>query len=34
MFHVIVSLAAGTRTVRAFQLIDRNFTPMEFVPVP
>jgi proteasome lid subunit RPN8/RPN11 len=34
MFHVIVSLAAGTRTVRAFQLTDRNFTPLEFVPVP
>lgn len=34
MFHVIVSLAAGTRTVRAFQLVDRNFMPVEFVPVP
>jgi proteasome lid subunit RPN8/RPN11 len=34
MFHVIVSLAHGTRTVRAFRLIDRNFVPLELVPVP
>jgi proteasome lid subunit RPN8/RPN11 len=34
MFHVIVSLAHGTRTVRAFRLVDGNFSPLELVPVP
>jgi proteasome lid subunit RPN8/RPN11 len=34
MFHVIVSLAHGTRTVRAFRLNDGNFSPLELVPVP
>lgn len=34
MFHVIVSLAHGTRTVRAFRLTDGNFSPLELVPVP
>lgn len=34
MFHVIVSLAHGTRTVRAFHIADGNFTPIELVPVP
>ena len=34
MFHVIVSLAHGTRTVRAFRLSDGNFSPLELVPVP
>lgn len=34
MFHVIVSLAHGTRTVRAFRLVDGNFIPLELVPVP
>ena len=34
MFHVIVSLAHGTRTVRAFRLADGNFIPLELVPVP
>ena len=34
MFHVIVSLAHGTRTVRAFRIVDGNFTPLELVPVP
>jgi proteasome lid subunit RPN8/RPN11 len=34
MFHVIVSLAHGTRTVRAFRLADGNFSPLELVPVP
>jgi proteasome lid subunit RPN8/RPN11 len=34
MFHVIISLAHGTRTVRAFRLVDGNFTPLELVPVP
>ena len=34
MFHVIVSLAHGTRTVRAFRIADGNFTPLELVPVP
>jgi [CysO sulfur-carrier protein]-S-L-cysteine hydrolase len=34
MFHVIVSLAHGTRTVRAFRFVDRNFSPLELVPVP
>jgi proteasome lid subunit RPN8/RPN11 len=34
MVQVIVSLADGTRTVRAFRLLDRNFVPLEFVPVP
>ena len=34
MFHVIISLAHGTRTVREFRLIDGNFNPMELVPVP
>ncbi len=34
MFHVIVSLAHGTRTVRAFRLTDGNFSPLDLVPVP
>ena len=34
MFHLIVSLAHGTRTVRAFRLTDGNFSPLELVPVP
>ena len=34
MFHVIVSLAHGTRTVRAFRLAEGNFSPLELVPVP
>jgi len=34
MFHVIVSLAHGTRTVRAFRIAEGNFSPLEFVPVP
>jgi [CysO sulfur-carrier protein]-S-L-cysteine hydrolase len=34
MFHVIVSLAHGTRTVRAFRIAEGNFTPVELVPVP
>lgn len=34
MFHVIISLAHGTRTVRAFRLMDGNFSPLELVPVP
>ena len=34
MFHVIISLAHGTRTVRAFRLADGNFSPLELVPVP
>ena len=34
MFHVIVSLAHGTRTVGAFRLADGNFSPLELVPVP
>ena len=34
MFHVIVSLAHGTRTLRAFRLADGNFTPLPLVPVP
>jgi len=34
MVHVIVSLAHGTRTVRAFRFADGNFSPLEFVPVP
>ena len=34
MVHVIVSLAGGTRTVRAFQLVDGNLGPLELVPVP
>ena len=34
MFHVIVSLAHGTRTVRAFRLGGGNFSPLELVPVP
>lgn len=34
MFHIIVSLAHGTRTVRAFRLTQGNFTPLELVPVP
>ena len=34
MFHIIVSLAHGTKTVRAFRLIDGNFSPLELVPVP
>ena len=34
MVHVIISLAHGTRTVRAFRLVDRNFSQVELVPVP
>jgi proteasome lid subunit RPN8/RPN11 len=34
MFHIIVSLAHGTKTVRAFRLVDGNFSPLEIVPVP
>jgi proteasome lid subunit RPN8/RPN11 len=34
MVHVIVSLAHGTRTVRAFRITEGNFSPLEFVPVP
>lgn len=34
MFHIIVSLAHGTRTVRAFRLTGGNFSPLELVPVP
>jgi proteasome lid subunit RPN8/RPN11 len=34
MFHLIVSLAHGTRTVRAFRLTEGNFSPLELVPVP
>ena len=34
MLQVIISLAHGTRTVRAFRLVDRNFSQVELVPVP
>jgi proteasome lid subunit RPN8/RPN11 len=34
MVQVIISLAHGTRTVRAFRLVDRNFSQVELVPVP
>jgi len=34
MFHIIISLAHGTKTVRAFRLVDGNFSPLEIVPVP
>lgn len=34
MIHVIVSLAHGTRTLRAFRVQDGNFSQLEFVPVP
>jgi proteasome lid subunit RPN8/RPN11 len=34
MVHVIVSLAHGTRTVRAFRFREGNFSPLEFAPVP
>ena len=34
MVHVIVSLAHGTRTVRAFRVTDGNFSQLEFVPIP
>ncbi len=34
MFHVIVSLAHGTRTVRAFRLAEGNVSPLDLVPVP
>lgn len=34
MVHIIVSLAHGTRTVRAFRLAGGNFSPLELVPVP
>jgi proteasome lid subunit RPN8/RPN11 len=34
MVHVIVSLAHGTRTVRAFRFHDGTFSQLEFVPVP
>jgi proteasome lid subunit RPN8/RPN11 len=33
MVHVIVSLAHGTKTVRAFRFNDGNFSQLEFVPV-
>jgi proteasome lid subunit RPN8/RPN11 len=32
--HVIVSLAHGTRTVRAFRFSGDSFSQLEFVPVP
>ena len=32
--HVIVSLAHGTRTVRAFRFGEGNFSQLEFVPIP
>ena len=34
MVHVIVSLAHGTKTVRAFRFSEGNFSQLEFVPVP
>ena len=34
MVHVIVSLAHGTRTVRAFRFNGETFSQLEFVPVP
>jgi [CysO sulfur-carrier protein]-S-L-cysteine hydrolase len=34
MVHVIVSLAHGTRTVRAFRFKEGGFSQLEFVPVP
>jgi len=34
MVHIIVSLAHGTKTVRAFRLVEGNFSPVELVPVP
>jgi len=34
MVQVIVSLADGARSVRAFRFVDRNFVPLELVPVP
>jgi proteasome lid subunit RPN8/RPN11 len=34
MIHVIISLGGGARTVRAFQMVDGNFGPLELVPVP
>jgi proteasome lid subunit RPN8/RPN11 len=34
MFHVIISLAHGTRTVRAFRLADGNVSPIELLPIP
>jgi [CysO sulfur-carrier protein]-S-L-cysteine hydrolase len=34
MVHVIVSLAHGTRTVRAFRFSEGNFSQLEFAPVP
>ena len=34
MVHVIVSLAHGTRTVRAFRFSDGSFSQLEFVAVP
>jgi len=34
MVHVIVSLAHGTKTVRAFRFNDGTFSQLEFVPVP
>jgi proteasome lid subunit RPN8/RPN11 len=34
MFHIIVSLAHGTRTVRAFRLADGNVSPLELLRVP
>jgi proteasome lid subunit RPN8/RPN11 len=34
MVQVIISLAHGTRTVRGFRLVDRNFSQVELVPVP
>lgn len=34
MVHVIVSLAHGTRTVRAFRFKEGNFSQLEFAPIP
>ena len=34
MVHIIVSLAHGTKTLRAFQFSEGNFRPLELVPVP
>jgi proteasome lid subunit RPN8/RPN11 len=34
LVHVIVSLAHGTRTVRAFRFNGDTFSQLEFVPIP
>ena len=34
MFHLIISLAHETRTVKAFRITEGNFSPLELVPVP